>query len=197
MASFSCRTEQVIPAGDHIILLGLVKDHAHVGLPGLGYAAGQYVSIGLERRAAAASRPGRKAVVGAIIRHEDRILLEETDKGFRPPQLRMDDRAAVRPALEEHLAGRGLAVTLGAAYSIFDDRPTGFQFTYFLARADSPDTGGIGTFVPIADLAGLRFVSEGHATMLARYALEDETQNFALYVGDESGGDIHSLQQGS
>ena len=31
--------------------------------------------------------------------------------------------------------------------------------------------------------------------MMARYALEHETQDFGLYVGDESGGDVHSFQR--
>ncbi|MGH1483636.1 MAG: flavin reductase family protein [Geminicoccales bacterium] len=193
-AHFSCETAEAIAAGDHMVLIGAIRDYACSDAQGLGYVGGQYFSLGLERRATAAPKPGHPAIVGAIVDYHGQVLLEDTEHGLRPPQLEVGDRSNVRQALDEHLAGRGLEVALGCAYSVFEDRSSGIRYTYFRARAANAETGGLGTFMPIADLTAAAFVSKGHASMLARYALEHQTQDFGLYVGDESGGDVHSLR---
>lgn len=41
-ARFSCRTAQVIPAGDHCVLIGEIIDMEDGELPGLGFAQGRY-----------------------------------------------------------------------------------------------------------------------------------------------------------
>jgi flavin reductase (DIM6/NTAB) family NADH-FMN oxidoreductase RutF len=192
-AQFSCRKSQVIPAGDHAILIGAVDGFIHSGARGLGYAAGRYFSLGLEREAASAPRPGRPAFAGAIIEHEGHVLLEETPQGFRPPQLALGQRMRVRAALGTWLQGVGLRVKLGQAYSVFDQSATGVTFTYFLASAETGSTGGLGHYVPIDRLAGRQFVSDAHAQMLGRFAAEYETRSFGLYVGDEVEGDVHDL----
>ena len=51
LAQFSCSTERVLDAGDHSILIGQVQDFAWAEGRGLGYAGGQYFSLGLERAA--------------------------------------------------------------------------------------------------------------------------------------------------
>lgn len=45
-AQFSCRTSQIIPAGDHIVLIGEVKCFTVSEKCGLGYSAGTYFSLG-------------------------------------------------------------------------------------------------------------------------------------------------------
>ncbi|MGI9435396.1 MAG: flavin reductase family protein [Geminicoccaceae bacterium] len=194
-AHFSCKTSKVIPAGDHVVLIGAVQDYACSDATGLGYVGGQYFSIGLERRAHAAPKPGHPAIVGAIVEYDGQVMLETTEQGLRLPHLRIGDTSHVRHALDEYLVGRGLEAALGSAYSIFEDRASGIRHTFFRARAANGETGGLGTFMLIADVTGASFVSKGQASMMARYALEYETQDFGLYVGDESGGDVHSLQR--
>jgi len=191
-ATFSCKTAQVIPAGDHIILLGEVVDFHATQQRGLGYAAGQYFSLGLEREAATASspKPGHTMLAGAIIEHEGKVLLEQTSDGWRPPQVRLEGRTQVRKTLADYYISAGLDIGLGKAFSIFDDRNAEVHYTYFHAAAKNDNTSTLGSYVPIAELANLIFASEAHASMLTRYALEYDTQNFALYVGDESHGDI-------
>jgi flavin reductase (DIM6/NTAB) family NADH-FMN oxidoreductase RutF len=197
VAQFSCRTAQVVPAGDHVILVGAVEAFARSGARGLGYRGGRYFSLGLEREAASAPPPGQRAVAGAIVERDGHVLLEEMPEGWRPPQLPLGERVRVRAALAGWLSGAGLDVALGRAYSVFDDRGTGTHFTYFLGQAGSAATGGLGRWVPIATLGGLRFASAALTTMMARFALEYETRCFGLYVGDEAAGDVHTLPQGS
>lgn len=196
-ATFSCRTRQVIPAGDHVVLTGEVEGFSCSKQRGLGYAAGQYFSLGLERAAASAPPPGRHAVAGAIIEHDGRVLLEETPDGLRPPQIISKGGAPVRQALAQHLADAGLSVQIGKAYSIFEDREAGTRFTYFHARASAANAAGLGAYIPISGLGAQRFVTGAHASMLARFELEHATQSFNLYVGDEADGDVHAFEKGS
>ncbi len=196
-AQFSCRTAQVVPAGDHVVLIGAVEDYRHSGARGLGYAAGQYFSLGLEREAAAPPQAGRRAIAGVLVEHDGQVLLEDTPQGLRPPQLALGQRARVRSAVADWLAAAGLAAAVDKAYSIFDDSAGGDHFTYFHGRAANQATGGLGRYLPISELARQRYVSDAHAAMMARFALEYETQSFGLYVGDETRGDVHSFNAGS
>ncbi len=192
-ANFGCRTERVVDAGDHVILLGRVETFECSGSRGLGYASGHYFSLGLEREAAAAPRQGLKAVAGAIVEYGDGVLLESTADGYRPPQVALSGRARVRAALAEHLDAIGVDADIGKAYSIFDDAKTGTHYSYFIASAASSAAGAAGEFVPVDSLSQLRFVSAAHAEMMKRFALESRQRCFGLYVGDEQGGDVHQF----
>ncbi|MBE1283666.1 MAG: flavin reductase [Rhodobacteraceae bacterium] len=190
-ARFSCKTAQVVPAGDHIVLMGQVQEFECSGKPGLGYANGQYFSLGLERAASATDKTGLRSVAGAIIERDGQVLLQDTPHGLAPPQLDVQGRAGVRDSLGAHLNGLGLNIMLDRAYSVFDDQSAGVHYTYFLARAEDDTTPASARYVPITDLPNQTFCSPAHASMLTRFALEHQTQSFGLYVGDEHGGDIH------
>lgn len=192
-AGFGCRTERVVDAGDHVILIGRVESFDASGRRGLGYASGHYFSLGLEREAAAAPRQGLKAVAGAIVERDDRVLLESTPHGYRPPQVALSGRSRVRAALAEHLAAIGVEASIGKAYSIFDDAKTGTHYSYFIASAASDAHGAAGELVPVDALARLRYVSDAHGEMMKRFALESRQRCFGLYVGDEQGGDVHEF----
>lgn len=194
-ARFSCRVHQRVDAGDHLVLIGRIDRFSHADTRGLGYAAGGYFSLGLERRAEAVPPPGHRAYAGAIVEHGDGILLEETPQGLRPFQVALDSRAGARAAIGSHLAAIGISAELGPVYSIFDDRRSGESFTYFRAVAPGPSLGWPGRFVPAGDVAGLAHVSPAHADMLCRHALERRTGAFGLYVGDELAGDVHPFPQ--
>ncbi len=192
-AAFSCETAQVVPAGDHVILLGAVRAVERSDARGLGYAAGRYFSLGLERAAASATGAARPTFVGAVIEREGRVLLAQTADGAAPPVFRLEGAARARESLSAHLARAGLKATLGKAYSIFDDRRSGARHVYFLAAAADDAAGGLGQWRDVDALPRLTIASEALRVMLARYALERETSAFSLYVGDEVDGDTHAI----
>ena len=191
LARFSCATRQIIPAGDHVILLGEVRDFSHAPGRGLGYANGRYFSLGLERAALDAAQGA--TICGAIVESGGQVLLERTPEGFRPPQTVLPDHSGQRHALRTRLADAGVEVRLGPAYSVFDDRKTGTQHAYFLASADAP---GLLHPVRLSDLAGLTYTTPAIADMMRRYAREAQTQSFTLYLGDSESGDTHELSKG-
>ncbi|QFT93940.1 p-hydroxyphenylacetate 3-hydroxylase, reductase component [Roseovarius sp. THAF9] len=192
VAQFSCRTHDVVDAGDHAILIGEVQGVSHDAGRGLGYAGGRFFSLGLER--AALEPSGNAALFGAIIALGDDVLLEATDRGFRPPQVVAEDRENSRQRLCQDVAGRGQPVTLGPAYSVFNDGNT--QCSYFLATANGGGTTGF-TRCPVAEIPDLKFASSAIRDMMMRYAVETRTRSFGLYIGDARRGDVHQSQEGT
>lgn len=191
-AQFSCRTHQVIPAGDHVILMGAIDMMTHADTRGLGYVSGGYFSLGLERAAASAVREGRALVVGAIVEQGDAILLEDTPEGLRPPQIKVSSHQQARVAMREHLQTMGITARIETAYSIFDSASDAAQFTYFRASAGEADIPTHGSFVPLSELESRSFVAPAMRTMLLRYAAEHQARDYGLYVGDAENGTVHS-----
>jgi len=189
VAQFSCTTHRVVEAGDHAILMGEVEDFHHHEGRGLGYTAGQFFSLGLER--AALEHAGRTALLGAIITQGEDILLEKTEAGYRPPQVISTERQDVRRTLAWGMSARGQPVTLGSAYAVFDDASS--QCSYFLAKAETAAT--VFTRRPIRDIPELTFATQAISEMMRRFALEAETRSFGLYVGDARRGDVHHLPE--
>ena len=195
VAQFSCRTWQSIPAGDHHLLIGEVMAFSERQARGLGYVGGQYFSLGLER--AALEHTAGTAIYGAIIAVEDKVILEQTPSGFRPPQIKRDGRGNFRQDLSDHLAEQRLDARLGPTYSVFDDAQTQTHYVYCLASGlEAPQTDTLRA-VPAAELPTLNYVNPAIAAMMRRYALEVEAQSFGLYFGDSESGDIHSLSERS
>ena len=191
VAQFSCKTQQVIPAGDHAILMGEVKGFTHSEGRGLGYVGGQYFSLGLER--AALETVSGAVVYGAIIEQGENVLLEKTENGLRPPQITSHDRGSLREELHNALTDYGVETDIGTAYSVYDDTRTRTHYSYFLAEALSLRDHSPLISVPIRDLAAQQFTHPAIAEMLTRFALESRTRSFALYLGSTERGDVHTL----
>ncbi len=194
-ASFSCSTRGTMEAGDHVVLMGEVRDFAQSGERGLGYAAGAYFSLGLERQAADAPPPGRSAYAGVIIEHDGSVLLEDTPDGLRPPQIQLSANDRARTTLKAHLEKTLPSTLLGPVYSVFDDREHARTFTYFHAKAETAATGKLGKWVSLDQIEKAGFATTAITTMLKRYALEFSTRSFGLYIGDETTGDVHQVEE--
>ena len=186
-ARFSCAMHQRVEAGDHLVLLGRVDAFQQEEVGGLGYGGGGYFSLGLEREAAVAPARGQ-AVAGAIVEQGEAVLLEETETGWRPPQVAVAARAGLREAVLRQLSERGVAAEIGAVFSVFETG--GGTHTYFRATA-SQGAPGAGRFVPVAEVPALPKVSPAIAAMLDRFLAERQSRAFGLYVGDEAAGDVH------
>ena len=191
-AYFSCEREQVIDAGDHVILLGRIVEANCYGGRGLGYANGNYFSIRLEHDAAAATQAG--TIAGIILEHDEMVLLEKTAEGMRPPQIVLQERSNVRHALAQFCSQAGLRVDVGAAYSVFDVRSTGVNHVYYQGKSMNAESGGLGTFYPLASIPEMAFVDDAHRAMMLRYVEEYRMRDFGLYIGDDSAGDVSNYK---
>ena len=98
-AHFSCNTDRAIEAGDHIVLIGNVTDFQRSGRRGLGFAAGQYFSLGLERAADDIPSHSGRAFAGVILEHDNKVLLQQQPRGLCPPQMPLESPARIRASI--------------------------------------------------------------------------------------------------
>ena len=195
-AQFSCRTRQVVEAGDHVLLLGEIDAFQHCEHRGLGYAQGNYFSLGLERAAVETPSGRRRTFAGAIVVHDGQVLLTGADDALTPPMVEIEHGQPVRATLTDWFAVAGVPIRLDKAYSVFDGK-AGEHFTFFLAQAaEAGDIDGgerLGRFVPIGELESQSFVSEAIRAMLTRFMFESQSRSFGFYVGDSDTGYVHAM----
>ena len=190
IAQFSCSTHQIIPAGDHIVLMGQVRDFCQRDALGLGYSSGRFFSLGMERDAATA-HPNAVQIAGAIIEYDGKILMQPQNNHWSLPQIETKPDTSARQSLLDRFRTLGLQAKLGKVFSIYTDRATGQRSTFVQAHATAAPPKAAGTLIPIADLDQIKVASPAQSAMLARYAIERTTGHFNLYVGDDHSGDIH------
>ncbi|MCV0427178.1 MAG: flavin reductase family protein [Roseibium sp.] len=193
IATFSCATHQIVPAGDHSILMGQVTDFSQSEMRGLGYRGGQFFSLGLERQER--DPAARRNVGGAIVKSDETVLLEHTSQGYRLPECVVPDHSRLRDCLQNDLGDRGIEADLGSVFSVFDDPEKGVHYAYLLARAEKIAPKCRLEAFGFSDLAGLTYASSTTARMMARYVEEARTQNFSLYLGDAERGGTHRLTE--
>ena len=191
VATFSCKRHDWVNAGDHGLLIGQVTAFTTDDKRGLGYAGGQYFSLGLER---GARDPEAKInVAGAIITAGDQLWLTQTPRGLAPLQCTLPDRRALRGSLRDHLATLGITAQLGPVFSVFDDPKTDTHYAYLLAEAPA-GVAPVGiTALPICALDDAAFDGPATTRMMARFAHEAQTRNFTLYLGDAEDGEFHAF----
>lgn len=190
-ASFCCSAHSRLDAGDHIILMGEVKEFHCSGAAGLGYSRDGYFSLGLERKTMVPPQLDTIAIAGAIIEFGDKVLIEETPDGLRLPRVTTQKGQGVFTAVNTLMAEAGLRVEFGPVYSIFENKNTNETHTYYRGVAAEGGPNGLGNFVTIEDLASRDFISPALTTMMQRYFLEQKSGIFGLYVGDDDRGDVH------
>lgn len=196
-ASFSCTAHERIEAGDHLILMGRIELFETTVAGGLGYANGGYFSLGMERKVAELPAVSRSVTVGAIVEHDGRVLIEETQEGARLPRVAASARAGSIAAIERLFSDAGMEVAFGPVYSIFDIQKTGDVSTYYRGVAKEAHTGGLGQYVSIDALSSYQFETGAITDMIRRYILERHNGIFGLYVGDDVEGDVHLFGEGT
>lgn len=194
IATFSCRTNNAIPAGDHVILIGEVIAFDQSGGAGLGYADGQFFSLKRER---SARDPSAKTnIAGALIRHQGQVLLVRTPSGYQLPECIVPQKAALRKSLSAKLIKAGITAEFGPVYSVFDDPETDTHFAYLLADTTDVAPGTKLIAVAPAELPDLQYINAPLASMLIRYSQECRAGNLNCYLGDTVSGEIHALSEG-
>ena len=195
IARFSCKTFDRHAAGDHVILVGQVTDFDHTVGRGLGYSYGRFFSLDMERDASTPQNAPHH-VAGAIVDKNNALLLTQTGDTWSFPQVIVEDGQSARSAVDTMLSKMGLAMKSGKAFSIFTDTATGTRFTYLHANGSAAHSD-TGEWIPVTDVAHLQFANPTHKTMLDRYLIERATGHFSLYVGDQTHGDIHPIDERS
>ncbi|MCZ7909227.1 flavin reductase family protein [Agrobacterium leguminum] len=190
-AWFECSMQEVIEAGDHVILLGRIDAFENSGLNGLGYARGGYFTPMLAAKALSAAAEGEIAV-GAVLERRGEIYLVGEDVLSLPGCVVAggDPVAALTARLEELT---GLTVRTGFLYSVYENKADGRQHIVYHALADGDDAPRQGRFLLPGALASAKFDSGATADIVNRFALESSIGNFGVYVGNETAGRVHPI----
>ncbi|TKV72310.1 flavin reductase family protein [Rhizobium sp. AU243] len=190
-AWFECSMQEVIEAGDHVILLGRIDAFENSGLNGLGYARGGYFTPMLAAKALSAAAEGEIAV-GAVLERRGEIYLVGEDVLSLPGCVVAggDPVAALTARLEELT---GLTVRTGFLYSVYENKADGRQHIVYHALADGDDAPHQGRFLLPGALASAKFDSGATADIVNRFALESSIGNFGVYVGNETAGRVHPI----
>jgi flavin reductase (DIM6/NTAB) family NADH-FMN oxidoreductase RutF len=192
LAQVVCDRDNLVDAGDHIILIGRVT--ALAARPGnpLGFFRGRYFRIGLEDRLVHAATDQGSTRVGAILERDGAVLLAE-DGGRLSLPIAPGPHPSIA-GLEGALTAKGLIPRTDFLYAVYDDRHSGGHFIYYHGRLEGthPPPPGF-RMVALADLAAASIGTEAEATMLARYAQEYRHGSFGIYGGNETTGTVRRV----
>ena len=195
-ASFDCRTHEVVDAGDHIILIGRVVDFTHTTSSPLGYCRGAYVNFSLSQDALAAA--GSRAKVGAILEHEQGIVLLDTPQGLELPSGIKLEPSSDANSLRGVLAKLGLQAHLDFLFAVFESGSDAAPGVHVYYRGRVIDDGATSAdarvrIVPLAEIPWDRVRDDAVRSMLQRYVRERSEDAFGIYVGDSEAGTVQSL----
>ena len=191
-AWFDCSMEQIVPAGDHTILIGRVGGFEATQAPGLGYYRGAYVT---PAQTAAQLPTGPNVVITAILQAEGQVLLLDDGRGgLMLPMTRVGSEG-VQTALAALLTTTGVQAAPGSIYAIYEDVALGQQHIAFRcpATATKPRTGA---FVELSARGVEDVTDPATRVMLERLAEESRLGNYGIYVGTNEQGSVQRITEG-
>ena len=194
-AWLDCEMYQQIEAGDHVILIGRVVDFAHSPRIPLGYYSGSYVGFGMERRAVEGLTVDRQVVVGGIFEKDGNVLLLSRDGELHLPESHRlgseDDRSS---GLFAELTKIGVRADLNFVYAVFQDQGSGLLHVFYRGEIiGGPAPGSAAILVPLERITEQPIASLTAQHMLRRYAREQLSSGFGIYVGDSTKGIVQTL----
>ena len=195
-AWFDCVTHETVEAGDHVIMIGRVVAFDHIAANPLGYWKGNYVSALLEHQASEASH--RASQVGAIIEHDERILLIEQDGVLDLPSGSHIGSTDKSKSLLGVLASYGVSAEIGFVFSVFEDGITGEAegvMVYYRGTTEGLQTSSDkAKWYALNDIPWSQLPNKETCTMLHRYIDESVGGRYSVYVGDSQKGKVHTLK---
>lgn len=191
LCSFVCERHKLVDAGDHLILIGLVKEHTTRESQPLGYFRGSYFSIGLEEPLVNAAGAGGKVSIGAVMERDQKILLQELSDGtFCVPHT--TEAHSSLDTLTNTLQTAGLTPQLDYLYAIYSDSETGHHGIYYhgTVSGEAPENM---MYFSLSELPLDQVPSVAERSMLTRYREEYKHGSFGIYQGDEASGLVHKV----
>ena len=184
-----CQRHDVIDAGDHIILIGLVTDYAYESASPLGYCQGGYVSFSLASKALG-SADAPNVVYGAIVEHDNAILLMRSNGKFILPTAPSLGSQNERGTLLGNMADAGIAAELPFLFEIYDNKHDSNQNVYYRGHAKTVSDAARSSFVQMDDIPFDMINDTAMRSMLQRFVKERQQDEFGLYVDDSVSGNV-------
>ena len=194
-AWFDCRRQDVIDAGDHVILVGRVEGFDERIVNPLGYCRGAHVTFGLQLDAVAAS--GGRTRVGAILERDGAIVLVDDGRGgLDIPKGGALGVATDSDSLIGNLWRLGLDAELGFLFAVYEDPARGANAMSIVYRGQLRTAAVVAApavLVPLDDVPWERVRDVALAKMLRRFIAERSQDLFGIYVGDAERGTVQNL----
>jgi len=197
LAWFDCETDNLVDAGDHIILIGRIVNFDQTDGRPLAYLRGHYLDLGLAETAAESVSHHGGVRVGCLLACKEQVLLSQTPEGWGLPlgDVRHGFREA-RAALESTLSKHDISAELGFLYSVFDAPSGNATWMIFHGEMEQGLLPDDLRLFPVEELplqeVGLRPVR----SVLRRYQTEFSEARFGLYVdGTDQPGQVNPIER--
>ena len=196
VAWFDCEMDKIIDGGDHLILIGKVREFGSNPQTPLVYLRGNYVNLGLEQKMLLAmENKSTKILVGALIEWRKKIfLLEDKTTGllYFPTATRLgainDDQS-----LLGKLHDLKISVSEHYLFSVFENSNDKTSLIYYRTQVEDGSSITAGQFYEFDSIPFELLVDEASRIMLKRYIAERELNAFGIFVGKESEGKVEAI----
>ena len=197
VAWFDCATDNLVDAGDHVILIGQITDFGHSEQRPLAYLRGHYLDLGLAEEAADSVSHHGGVRVGCVLECMGEVLLRKTPDGWSLP---MGEVCAGfregRGALEKSLAAQGIAAEMGFLYSVFDAPSGNATWLVFQGEMEHGEVSGDLRLFPVDNLPMQEIAVPQVRSVLRRFQSEFRQARFGLYVdSSSSSGQINPIDR--
>lgn len=194
VAWFDCAEFKQVEAGDHIILIGEVKNYAYNTDAPLGFCRGAYVSFGLSPKMLQMIASPGNLCVGAVVEADGKVLLEtDGSTGVVSLPTAREIGAVDKPeSLVGKLHSAGIDVDLPFIYSAYHRNDT--RYVFYLGELhsvrDADETERLQFYGP-DDVPWQAITDPSVTSLLTRFLKEQALGNFAIYIGDHDHGEIY------
>ena len=183
VAWFDCDTDNIIEGGDHLILIGKVREFGYNPQTPLVYLRGNYVNLGLEQKMLLAmENKNTKIIVGALIEWRKKIFLltdQTTGMLYFPNASRLGSTSD-----EESL--------LGSLQKQNDDKTS---LIYYRTKVEDGSSITTGQFYEFDSIPFELLADDASRIMLKRYIAERDLNAFGVFVGKESEGNVEAISK--
>ena len=198
VAWFDCKTEQVVDAGDHLILIGKIISFDSSPKTPLMYLRGNYVNLGLEQKMLLAmENENTEIIVGAIIEWRKKVfLLQNKNNGslYFPSASRLghiEDKQSLLGVLKN----LNISINEHYLFSVFEKAEDKTSLIYYRAQAKEEVTALKDSFYDFDAIPFDKLTDEASRIMLKRYIKERELNAFGIFVGKESEGKVEAISK--
>ena len=195
LAWLECKNFDQKRSGDHLILIGNVKNFHNEGGYPLAYYNGNYISFNNETSLVNAMEKDSKTIIGAIIEKNNSILFFDDSKNniLKLPVIGENGEPSNTTKLVSKYSNIGLKISLDFVYSVYEDKRLDAVCIYYRSKGDETIPKGY-KYVKFNDINWEKIKDKALVIMLKRYIEEANQGDFAVYMGNETTGLTQTLK---
>lgn len=195
-AWLDCQMYEKMIAGDHVILVGKVKDAYKSAFNPLGYYQGRYCAIDLpeDTLQQIEHRDSIHATTGLLIEHKNKILvIKDHDGGYDVPRVE-PHKNGVEAGINSVMNRFEIKIYHKTLFSVVEGRHHQRLSIYYRCNVelDYP-LPSKAQFFDIDNIPFQKLIRPDLQHILRRYQSEKEAGQFGIYVGDEQQGHIENI----